>query len=96
MARQWHCSSPLARNSRATSLRLARFDASFSLRNESGADAPRWHEDEIHISVHVRHFESDDDGHDPQSLQAYEDAVLALALALTPTLTLALTLPPHH
>ena len=72
------------------------FDASFSLRNESGADAPRWHEDEIRISVHVRHFESDDDGHDPQSLQAYEDAVLALALALTPTLTLALTLTPHH
>jgi hypothetical protein len=45
------------------------------LRNESGADAPRWHEDEIRISVHVRHFEWDDDGHDPQSLQAYEDAV---------------------
>ena len=49
------------------------FDHSFSLRNDSAVQ--RWEDDEIRISVHVRHFESHDDGHDPQSLQAYEDAV---------------------
>ena len=57
------------------------FDASFSLRNESAADVPTWRDDEIRISVHVRHFEADDDGHDPQSLQAYEDAVRVAAAA---------------
>ena len=70
------------------------FDASFSLRNETAADAPRWYDDEIRISVHVRHFESDDDGHGPQSLQAYEDAVLTLTLTLILAPAPALALHP--
>ena len=57
------------------------FDASFSLRNESAAIAPEWRDDEVRISVHVRHFDADDDGHDPQSLQAYEAAVRVAAAA---------------
>ena len=48
----------------------AAFDAAFALPNET---VPVWHDDEIRISVHVRHFNVEQTGVEP--LRAFEDAI---------------------
>tara|TARA_B110001452_G_C15236153_1_gene427990 strand:+ start:365 stop:3739 length:3375 start_codon:yes stop_codon:yes gene_type:complete len=49
------------------------FDATFGLRNHVAAPSPEWLEDELRISVHIRHFDADDTG--AESLQTFEEAI---------------------
>lgn len=49
------------------------FDATFALRNQTVAPSTWWLDDELRISVHIRHFDADDTG--AESLQTFEEAI---------------------